>query len=59
MSTGKIGFKAKIFGCPIGGTYSGGGGEQEIKLYAKYDTENKDVKIGASHTQKITLKNLH
>ena len=52
MTTGQIGVEAKAFGVNVGGSYSAGGAEQEVTIYATYDTKTKEFTFGASHTQR-------
>ena len=53
MSSGIFGATVKLLGIGVGVTYSPGAAKQELSFYVSYNTENKKVGVGATHTKTI------
>jgi len=50
MSSGVFGASVKIFGVGVGGSVSPGAVKQELRFYVSYDSDNKKVGVGVTHT---------
>jgi RHS repeat-associated protein len=53
MSSGVFGFSLKILGIGLGGTVSPGAVRQELGFYISYDSDNRSVGVGTTHTKTI------